>query len=185
MGRRFVFVRGVLMFALAAMALGACGGAAGPASLALGAEAVVEHQPYKPADAPSSKIGITPLRLRQGTLADMEAAGFQLDPEDQSKTPWYVDVRYANKGAATVDRKLDVFLRDQNDTLINDVVVLDLFGSEEFSACPDRTDGALAPGETFESCSLFLVPSGSTPTRLSFLPHLEGKATDFVYWSVK
>ena len=186
MHRVITQVRGIgLLVALAAITVTACGGASGPAALALGTEAVVEHQPYTPAGAPSSKIGITPLRLRQGTLAEMEAAGFELEPEDQSKTPMYVDVMYANKGESTVDRKLDVSLHDQDDNLINDVVVLDLFGAGEFDACPAHTVGPLAPGESFESCSLFLVPSGRTPTRLSFLPHLEGKATDFVYWNVK
>jgi hypothetical protein len=115
----------------------------------------------------------------------MEEAGFELEADDQSKTPWYVDVHYANKGAATVDRNLDVTLHDQRDNLITNVVVLDVFGSGEFAACPDHTDGDFAPGDTFDSCSLFLLPAGSTPSRISFLPHLEGKATDFVYWDVK
>lgn len=48
-----------------------------------------------------------------------------------------------------------------------------------------RSRTASWPGESFEGCTLFLVPEGREPSKVSFLPHDPGNETEFVYWNVE
>ena len=46
-----------------------------------------------------------------------------------------------------------------------------------------RRRGSARPG--YESCTLFLVPEGKEPERISFLPYDPENPTEFVYWNVE
>ena len=160
------------------------GGGGGGSTLALGEQAVVEHtQIGGGADAPSTTLGITVLAVREGTQAELSQGGFELDPEEQSRTPYYVDVRYENQGTAAIERQLDVSLEDQDGNLITATTIISL-GGPPFEQCPNINEGELAPGESYESCTLFLVPEGSQPGKVSFLPYDPESETEFVYWDV-
>jgi len=178
--------RHVIPLALAALGLGlaACGGGGGDggSNLALGAEAVVEHTQIGEGGA-STTLGITVLAVREGTQEELEQGGFTLDPEEQSTTPYYVDVRYENQGADVIARQLGVGLEDEDGDLISSTVIIDL-GGAPFEKCPKISEGELAPGESYESCTLFLVPEGSEPSKVSFLPYDPESETEFVYWDV-
>jgi len=175
------FVR--LASAAFVLVLAACGGGGGGgATQPLGSEAVVEHTEPSGGKAKTT-LGITVLRVRKGTQQELKDAGFSLDPDEQSATPYYVDARYTNKGSNAIERNLNVSLEDQDGNLISPTVIIDL-GGEPFEKCPKNTDGEVAPGESFESCTLFLVPAGREPSKVSFLPHDPGEETDFVYWDV-
>ncbi len=159
----------------------ACGG--GVAALPLGEEAVVEHaQLVGDTFAPKTTLAISVLAVRTGTIAELEA-GFEIDPDQRTKTPIYVDARFENRGSQAINRELGVSLEDQDGNLISNVVIFN-YGGDVFAPCPDNTEGELAPGEQFETCSLFLVDEGRTPTRVSFLPLPLGNDTVSVYWSV-
>ena len=43
----------------------------------------------------------------------------------------------------------------------------------------------MAPLESYESCSLFLVPEGGEPKKVSFLPYDPETETEFVYWAAE
>ena len=162
------------------------GGGASTASsaLSLGQTAVVRHTEIAGgASAPTTTLGITVLDVRKGTQAELAQGGFQLDASGKSATPYYVDVRYANKGTEPIARSLDVSLENQNGDLITATTIISL-GGAPFAKCPAITTGKLAPGSAYRSCSLFLVPQGSQPTKVSFLPNDPGKETSFVYWNV-
>ena len=174
----------MIPLALAALGLGlaACGGGGGSSSLALGAEAVVEHTQIGGGGAlTKTTVGITVLAVREGTQQELEEGGFTLDPEEQSTTPYYVDVRYENQGADVIARQLGVGLEDEDGDLISSTVIIDL-GGAPFEKCPKIFEGDLAPGESYESCTLFLVPEGSGPSKVSFLPYDPENETEFVYW---
>ena len=180
------------LLTLAALGLGlaACGGGGGGgggdggSALALGEEAVVEHTQIGDGGAlTANTLGITVLAVRQGTQEELEQGGFTLDPEEQSTTPYYVDVRYENQGTEAIKRELDVGLEDQDGRLILSTVIIDL-GGAPFEKCPKVSEGDLAPGESYESCTLFLVPEGSEPSKVSFLPYDPKNETEFVYWDV-
>jgi hypothetical protein len=173
-----------LLVSLLVLGLAGCGGGGGGSTHALGSEAVVEHSEVgSGASAPKTTLGITVLRVRKGTQQELKDAGFSLDPDEQSATPYYVDTRFANKGANPIKRDLGVSLEDQDGNLISSTVIIDL-GGEPFEKCRKNTEGELAPGESFETCMLFLVPQGREPSKVSFLPYLYGEDTDFVYWDV-
>jgi len=175
-----------LGFIAIGLLVAACGGGAGggAAALALGKEAVVEHAQISGASpGPKTTLGITVLAVRTGTIAELEAGGYEIDADQQSLTPYYVDVRFENKGSQATDRHLWVSLEDQDGNLISAVTIFN-YGGEPFAMCPDNGRGELAPGDAFETCTLFLVQPGRKPTRVSFLPYDPGKETDFVYWSV-
>jgi hypothetical protein len=162
----------------------ACGGASGgAAALALGKEAVVEHaQISGDAPLPKTTLGITVKAVRTGAIAELEAGGYEIDADQQSLTPYYVDVRFENKGSQAIDRHLWVSLEDQDGNLISAVTIFN-YGGEPFAMCPDNGRGELAPGEAFETCTLFFVEPGRKPTKVSFLPNDPGTETDWVYWT--
>jgi hypothetical protein len=175
-----------IWFVAILLVMAACGGGASgsPAALALGQQAVVDHtQLNGTSPGPKTSLGITALAVRTGTIAELEAGGFQLTADQRSMTPYYVDVRFENKGSQTIDRQLDVSLEDQDGNLITSVTIFDL-GGQTFATCPDNATGQLAPGDAFETCDLFLVNQGRKPTKVSFLPYDPAKETNFVYWSV-
>jgi hypothetical protein len=175
--------RGVASVAVTLM-LAACG-SSGPAALPLGQTATVDHTQLSGASpAPRTTLAITVLAVRTGTQAELAAGGFDLDAGQKAKTPIYVDVKYENKGSQAIARSLYVSLEDQDGNLITSVAIIDL-GGDAFAPCTDTTKGTLAPGDQFQTCTLFLVGAGRTPTKVSFLPYDPAKETQFVYWSVK
>jgi hypothetical protein len=131
--------------------------------------------------AAATTLGITVLKVRKGTQAELTQGGYTIDAKNKDDTPYYVDVRYENQGTAAIKRSLDVGLEDQDGNLITAVTIFN-FGGKPFAQCPAIKDGEVAPGSSYESCTLFLVPKGKEPSRVSFLPYTPGKETDFVYW---
>lgn len=168
------------LVAIAALATG-CGGES-IAALELGQKAEVQHADTE-ADAVATTLGVTVLDVREGTMADLEAGGYEVDEEDLGKTPVYVDVRYENEGDETISREMRTSLEDQDGDLIPAVTIFN-FGGQPFETCTDNTEGELAPGKSFESCVLYFVAEGREPTRVSFLPTVPGEETDWVYWQV-
>jgi hypothetical protein len=171
------------------LALAACGGGGGGAGgksgseLALGTKAVVTHTQIASGNqkAATTTLGITVLKVRKGTMQELTQGGFTVDAKNKSDTPYYVDVRYENQGSAAIKRSLDVSLEDQDGNLITSVVIFN-YGGKPFAKCPAIKEGEVAPGSSYESCTLFLVPKGKEPSRVSFLPYTPGKETQFVYW---
>lgn len=185
---RRVGVFGVVLLALAVAGCGGGGSKSGGSSSSehpLGAQVVVQHTEIGAtgSNAPHTTLGIAVLAVRKGTQQELKAGGYQIDAKDQSKTPYYVDVRYANKGASAIKRNLGVGLEDEDGNLISEVTIFD-FGGKPFAKCPHVAEGELKPGESYKACSLFLVPPGKKPSRVSFLPYDPKQATDFVYWKV-
>ena len=169
-----------------ALGVSACGGGSKSAKAhPLGEEVVVQHTEIGAAGAgaPKTTLGVTVLAVRKGTQQELKAGGYQIDPEDRSKTPYYVDVRWANKGSQAIKRNLGVGLEDDDGNLISATTIFD-FGGKPFAKCPHVAEGTLKPGQTYESCTLFLFPEGKDPARVSFLPYDPKTATDFVYWDV-
>ena len=179
-----VRVLGVIAGVAIGVGLAACGGGEDAEPLALGAEAVVQHQIAGTQDPPTT-IGITVTAVRKGTQAELEAAGFNLDPEEKTATPYYVDARFENQGQNPIKRQLLVGLEDEDGQLLSRTTVID-FGGEPFEKCPSvGTEGELAPGQSYEDCSLFLVPEGRTPEKVEFLPYDPENETEFVYWNIE
>jgi hypothetical protein len=173
------------------LGLAACGGGdgnrdGGGSALALGKEAVVEHTQIGTGGATTkTTVGITVLEVTRGTQEELEQGGLEVDdPEERNATPYYVDVRYENQGSQPIKRDLQVGLEDQDGNLIGGTTIIS-FGGPPFAKCKPAEEGEVEPGESYESCKLFLVPEGKEPSRVSFLPYNPEEETEFVYWAVE
>src|SRR5207237_9111830 len=118
---------------------------------------------------------------KRATQEELMQARKTPDAKSTSATHYYVDVLYANKGAHAIKRNLDVSLEDQDGNLITSTVIFN-YGGRPFDKCPKIDTGNLAPGKSYKSCTLFLVPKGRNPSKVSFLPYDPKHATDLVYW---
>lgn|GEM_PF-1978024 len=173
---------GAILFVLL---LGACGG--GSERHALGESAVVGYNERTESGARgvSTSVEITVLDVRTGSHDDLTEAGFEVDPEDRNTTPYYVDARYENTGDEPVTRNLDVSLEDSDGNLIGTTLVFD-YGDQGFPPCERVTEGDFAPGDSYESCTLFLVPEGVEVASVTFLSDKGADAEpEFVYWEVE
>jgi hypothetical protein len=133
----------------------------------------------------STELEITVLEVRQGTHDELTDAGFEVDEEDLDTTPYYVDARYENVGDGTVTRNLDVNLEDSDGNLIGSTLIFD-YGNQGFPPCENVTEGKLKPGDSYESCTLFLVPGGIEVGQVSFLGDMGADIPpEFVYWAVE
>lgn len=166
------------------LALAACGGDGdgGGSAHPLGEQVVVEH-----AEATGAKrattLGITVLKVRKGSQQELKQAGFTLDPDEQTRTPYYVDTRIENQGSSPIGRRQLVSLEDGDGNSISSTIVIEL-GGAPFKLCPQDDEAPLAPGQSHERCSIFLVPEGKEPSRVNFLPYDPDTPTEFVYWEV-
>jgi len=166
----------------AALILVSCGG--GTDAVALGTEVEVGHVDATTNDATTLNLTVT--AVRQGTVAELEAAGLEFDPEEKSLVPHYVDATYVNTGDATVERTMRVSVEDGDGNLISPTVIFDFAGDGgETGPCPDVTEGKLPPDDSFEDCTLFLVEPGRTVERVSFLSQTPGEEGEFIYWAAE
>jgi hypothetical protein len=142
----------------------------------------VEHTDLGSPGTPRTTFGMTVLAVREGTVAELEEGGFRLDPGERDVTPCYVDSRIENEGAAAVKKLLFLGLEDGGGSRTSATTISSL-GGAPFEKCAKRTEGMVEPGESFETCTLFLVRGGE-PRHASFLPQSADGATEYVYWKV-
>jgi predicted small lipoprotein YifL len=173
-------VRWLPLLTTISLALGGCGGESG---LALGTEAEVGH--VDAATQAATALAITVEEVRRGTVEELEAAGLQFDDDERDLVPYYVDATYRNTGDVEVERTMRVSSEDASGNLVSPTIVLDFGGGgEDAGPCPDVDEGGLAPGQSFEDCTLFLYPAGSAPASVTFLSQPAGEEPEFVRWSV-
>jgi hypothetical protein len=178
----------MLLAATALMA--ACGSSSGGGTkLALGTEAVIAsytEQASGTTPAVDTSLGVTVLAVRAGTQAELVAGGFKVDDKDKSSTPYYVDARYSNKGKGSLPRSLSVSMEDAKGNSVPTTLVFDL-GGTPFAPCKDNNDPAvnLAPGESYETCTLFLVPKGTKLDRVRFVSQAADATITFTDWATK
>lgn len=160
----------------------ACGG--GPDAAALGQAVEVSHTDPETND--TAALSVTVKGVRQGSVEELEKAGLQFDADERALVPHYVDVEYTNTGDTPATRTMRVGLEDAEENLISATVVLDFAQKGgKGGPCPDIDDGELPPGESFEDCTLFLVPPDAEVARVSFLSQPAGGEPEFVYWQVQ
>ena len=186
MGLRRTATHTRLLCGMALLAFAGCGGD-GSEVHALGETATVGYNQRTDAGARGvdTELEITVLHVEEGSQSDLTDAGFEVDAEDRNTTPYYVHVRYENVGDGTVERNVDVSLEDSDENLIGSTLVFD-YGDRGFPPCESVDEGEFAPGDSYESCTLVLVPEGVEVERVSFLSDEGADAEpEFVYWEVE
>jgi hypothetical protein len=168
-------------------ACGGGGGSGGGAKLALGTEAVVAYTATASGSTPAvnTKLAVTVLAVRAGTQEELTAAGIKVEDKDKTTTtPYYVDARYSNKGTGSLTRNLSVGMEDTDGNSVP--TTLDFtFGGEPFALCTNVDSGALDPGQSYESCTLFLVPNGTKLDRVRFVSQGPDAKITFTDWAIK
>ena len=161
-------------------------GGGGPVAHPLGTEVLVGVVDRSGGDpGVRTQIGLTVLRVRKGTQRELASNGLEMDAEDRDSTPFYVDARFANKGRNAVTRNLDVGLDDTDGNLVPPTIIFN-FGDSTFRPCPSVDEGMLEPGQSYESCTLVLVPAGIEVGRVHFLSdNGPDRGSEFVYWEIE
>jgi hypothetical protein len=175
-------VIGLVVLALVAVGIalltggGDDGGGGDGDALALGETAVLEYAPTTDSGelGDPTTLAVTVTAVRAGTQEELKQGGLEVDAEDQGATPYYVDARYENRGQAPVDRGISVSLEGPDGESLPSTVVFD-FGGEPFELCRDVSEGTLAPGESFEDCTLVLVPEGDEVDTALFVSQTESE----------
>jgi hypothetical protein len=165
----------------------ACGSSSsGGTLLALGTEAVVGYSVQASGSTPAvdTSLGVTVLAVRPGTQAELEAGGFTV--EDKDSTPYYVNTRYSNKGKGPLPRNLSVGMEDTKGNSVPTTLIMDLSGTP-FAPCTDHNDSAttLEPGDSYETCTLFLVPKGTRLAKVRFVSQSSDATITFTDWATK
>jgi hypothetical protein len=179
-------VGGLAVLAVVMVGVARVTGRGGPDAHPLGTEVLVGHVDSSGGDpGVRTQIGLTVLRVRKGTQRELASNGLEIDSEDRDSTPFYVDARFANKGGNAVKRNLDVGLDDTDGNLVPPTIIFS-FGDSTFGPCPSVTEGMLEPGQSYESCTLVLVPAGLEVGRVHFLSDKgPGRGYEFVYWEIE
>ncbi len=177
---------GLAVLAAAMVGLARVTGGDGAKPHPLGEEVVVGHVDRSGGDpGVRTRIGLTVLAVRKGTQEELAANGLEVDPVDRTATPYYVDARFENQGPNAVRRTLRVGLEDDDGNLVHSTLVFGL-GDVAFEPCRTIAEGTLEPGESYESCTLFLVPDGVDVAKVEFLSDRgPGEEPEFVYWAVE
>ncbi len=167
--------------------MAACGSSSSGASrLALGTEAVIAYASQASGTTPAvdTTLGVTVLAVRAGTQADLVAGGFKVEDKDKTSTPYYVDARYSNKGKGSLPRNLSVGMEDTKGNSVPTTLVFDL-GGTPFAPCKDNNDSAstLEPGQSYETCTLFLVPKGTKLDKVRFVSQAPDATITFTDWA--
>jgi hypothetical protein len=175
----------VLALAMAAVAMTGCGGDGddGDDVLALGETAVIEYTPTTSSGAPGNPtmLGITVTAVRRGTQDELAEGGLEVDAEDQNATPYYIDARYENRGQKPVERAIDVSVEGPDGETLPSTVVFN-FGGRPFKPCRNVSEGTLAQGESFEDCTLVLVPGGDEADTVLFVSQKANNEIVFTRW---
>lgn len=118
--------------------------------------------------------------VREGSTAELEDAGFSLDPDEKAAAAVYVDVTFANQSDAAVPLH-SPGAEDPDGNLISALTVIDLGGGTEFTPCPGVPEEVTA-GEESQGCAIVLVPAGREIERVYYHP---GGSDDFIYWKTE
>jgi hypothetical protein len=167
------------------LALAACGGggSSGGKKLALGTEATVAYTTTASGTTPAGNttLGVTVLAVRVGQPSDLTTAGIQVEDTAKDASPYYIDVKYENKGQGSVSRSLTVGLEDTDGNSVP--TTLDFTFGTPFDLCKDTGTGTLDPGQSFESCTLILVPKGTKVDRVRFVSQGPDAKITFTDWA--
>lgn len=125
---------------------------------------------FYPADGGTDPVGsgtVAVTAVREGAISDLRDAGYTLDADQASSTPYYVDVRFENTGSRAVEPRTPGGVDDTGDTILA-LTLIDLSGSG-FEPCPGVPD-TLRPGAgAADGCAIVLVPPGRSLERVYYL----------------
>jgi hypothetical protein len=169
--------------AMLALTTACSSGATGPAALALGASATVQVVSAASGTTPAvdTSYTVTVLAVRKGAVSDLTSAGYTIDADQVTDTPYYVDVRWTNAGTGDATRNQVISVEDAKLGGLTSLTLVSLDGSS-FDTCKPGDDSAFHPGDTYESCAIFFLPAGRAPTTIRFVSQAKNGTITFTDW---
>ena len=166
---------------------GGCGGDAEPNGsdgaerdrMSLGETAEIGYYSYR--EEEYEKVGagtVAVTGVREGTTAALEASGFDLEPDEAEKTPYYVDVSFTNEGPEPIE-PASVLGESASGEAISALTLID-FGTS-FDPCPGMPE-RIRPQGAAEGCAVLLAPPGA---ELTSVKYLESPDEGFLSWDVE
>lgn len=111
----------------------------------------------------SSALELEVVGARRGSIADL--AGFRLDEATRATTPYYVDVSVTNVGEGTLGGTAVPLWANAGAGML----VQSSGFTADFETCPSTPlPRGFGPEATYEGCLVFLMPSGSSLTGLTY-----------------
>lgn len=111
----------------------------------------------------SSALELEVVEARRGSIADL--SGFRLDEATKATTPYYVDVRVDNVGEGTLGGTAVPLWANAGAGML----VQSSGFTADFETCPSTPlPRGFGPEATYEGCLVFLMPSGSPLTGLTY-----------------
>jgi len=148
-------------------------------TLALGQRAVTDYVDYGAKNTKPTKVGVTVLKVRKGSLSDFK--DFDLDAKQKKTVPYYVDAKFENLGSFALTRHLmEPSIEDSDGNEYKPLTLIVLSGT--FKPCPESSAAKLKPGASFTGCASILLPKGTAFGRVRF----NGDVTkDPTYWEAQ
>jgi hypothetical protein len=147
--------------------------------LAIGTRVVAPYTVYGTTAASQSQkttVGVTVKKVRRGKISDFK--DFNLDKDQKSSVPYYVEVKYENLGDLKLNRSLlDPSIEDSDGQEYKPLNLIILSGT--FKTCPSPSRSKLRPGDSFTLCAPVLLPNGKTLERVRFQGDV---TTDPYFW---
>jgi hypothetical protein len=147
--------------------------------LAIGTRVVAPYTVYGTTAASQSQkttVGVTVKKVRRGKISDFK--DFNLDKDQKSSVPYYVEVKYENLGDLKLNRSLlDPSIEDSDGQEYKPLNLIILSGT--FKTCPSPSRSKLRPGDSFTLCAPVLLPNGKTFERVRFQGDV---TTDPYFW---
>jgi hypothetical protein len=136
--------------------------------LAIGTRVVAPYTVYGTTAASQSQkttVGVTVKKVRRGKISDFK--DFNLDKDQKSSVPYYVEVKYENLGDLKLNRSLlDPSIEDSDGQEYKPLNLIILSGT--FKVCPKPASKRLLKGQSFTLCAPFLMPKGKDIERVRF-----------------
>jgi hypothetical protein len=144
--------------------------------LKVGETAVIDYE-----DASThgkSIIEFTPKKIEKGSLEDF--ANIDLDADQKKSTPYYAEITVKNVGKgdlsggdpATYVNGVDDRGQDQNELIF--------IGG--FDRCNHETPKKLKPGDSYDSCLVYLIPGGGAITGFHWIQFDEKSGKSDLKW---
>ena len=138
--------------------------------LAIGDTAQVDFYPLSiGASSRTEPVGagsVTVTAVRRGAINDLSQAGYTLDADQESSTPYYIDVRFENTSSVQVEPRSPGGIDENGDSILA-LTLLD-FGGPGFEPCAG-VPHTVRPAATAEGCVVVLVPSGHVLKRIYYV----------------
>jgi hypothetical protein len=125
-----------------------------------------------------SNLEITAASVQKGAIADLKK--FQLDAQTKASEPYYVTMKFTNKGPQEADTGGIFGVIDAQNSSGDELARLSLLGT--FDKCDGDEPDKLAVGASYTYCQVYIAPAGQNIDKLVFM-HYAASEKQEITWT--